>query len=159
MSRLETQTPLKLQRESTDLAVLIGDVVRGFGGAAQAGGIALAAAHGEDLPLVEIDPVRIREVLANLVSNALRHTPRGGRITIAAEASPEGVTVRVQASGSGISAEDLPKVFDRFAKGVDSSGSGLGLAIARKLVEAHGGDIQVDSQRGQGTTFTFSLPA
>jgi signal transduction histidine kinase len=106
-----------------------------------------------------IDPVRIREVLMNLVSNALRYTSRDGRVTIAIASLPAGVEVRVIDTGSGIPAEDVPRIFDRFYKGTDSSGSGLGLTIARRFVEAHGGTIRAESQPGAGTTITFVLPA
>jgi two-component system OmpR family sensor kinase/two-component system sensor histidine kinase BaeS len=149
---------LKLQRESTDPGVLLQDVVRSFAARAEANGIELTAATPADLPLVDIDPVRIREVIANLLANALRHTPRGGRVTVSAELAANRLRVAVQDTGSGIASEQLPKIFDRFAKGVDSTGSGLGLAIARNLVMAHGGEINAESVVAQGTTITFTLP-
>jgi signal transduction histidine kinase len=149
---------LKLQREVTDLGVLINDVVRAFAAAAQTAAVDLRVAIPGELPLVDIDAVRIREVLANIVANALRHTPRGGRVSIGAEVLPAGITVRVEDTGSGIHPDQVAKVFDRFAKGVDSSGSGLGLAIARNLVVAHGGEIRAESRLGEGTTMTFTLP-
>jgi signal transduction histidine kinase len=149
---------LKLQRESTDLGVLLQDVVSAFAGQAQTQGIELSASSASDVPLMDIDPVRIREVIANLLSNALRHTRPAGRVTVAAELSRERVRITVRDTGAGIHADDLPKIFDRFAKGVDSSGSGLGLAIARDLVVAHGGEIAAESQLGSGTTIVFTLP-
>jgi two-component system OmpR family sensor kinase/two-component system sensor histidine kinase BaeS len=149
---------LKLQRESTDLAVLLEDAVRAFVAQADARGIALTASSPADLPLMEIDPVRVREVLANLIANALRHTPRGGRVTVSAEPAGTRMRVTVRDTGAGISPEDLPKIFDRFTKGVDSAGSGLGLAIARNLVVAHGGEITAESQLEKGTTIAFTLP-
>jgi signal transduction histidine kinase len=149
---------LKLQREATDLAVLVQDVVRGFATLAEAQGVAVSAGAGAELPLIDIDPVRIREVLANLIGNALRHTPRGGRVDVSAIPVEKRIRVRVQDTGAGIHPDDLPRVFDRFAKGVDSSGSGLGLAIARNLVVAHGGDITAESRLGEGTAVTFTLP-
>jgi signal transduction histidine kinase len=97
-------------------------------------------------------------VLINLVSNALRYTPRGGRVTIQLEPRPAGLEVRVADTGAGIPAKDLPQIFDRFYKGADSGGSGLGLTIARRFVEAHGGTIRAESQPGAGTTITFVLP-
>ena len=101
--------------------------------------------------------------MSNLVINALRHTPAGGTITVAAEATPEGVRLQVQDTGEGIPPEDLPYVFDRFWRGdparshFKGAGAGLGLAIARQLVQAHGGQIQVDSAAGVGTTFLIDL--
>jgi signal transduction histidine kinase len=111
-----------------------------------------------DLPLIDIDPVRIREVVANLMTNALRHTPAGGRVTVSAAIAGNRVRVEVRDTGSGIPPDQLPKIFDRFAKGVNSTGSGLGLAIARNLVVAHGGEIKAESQLGQGTAIAFTLP-
>jgi signal transduction histidine kinase len=111
-----------------------------------------------ELPLMEIDPVRIREVLLNLLSNAVRHTPAGGAVSIAAAAEGRRLVIRVTDSGSGIPADELPRIFTRFQKGRDSPGSGLGLAIAQKLVQAHGGEIRVESTVGKGTTATVWLP-
>ena len=116
----------------------------------------------DDLPLVEVDPVRIREVIGNLVANALRHTPSGGRIAIEASraAGPPGgwIEVAVRDTGSGIDPGLLPHVFDRFARGAGSSGSGLGLSIARGLVALHGGTIAASSPSGGGTTIMIRLP-
>ncbi|MEA2610917.1 MAG: two-component system, OmpR family, sensor histidine kinase BaeS [Chloroflexota bacterium] len=112
-----------------------------------------------DLPILEVDPVRIREILANLVANALRHTPPGGRVTVAGGLDGDGwVRLEVRDTGRGIEATLLPHVFDRFVKGDDSRGSGLGLAIARQLVVAHGGEIVAQSVPGQGTTIRVRLP-
>jgi len=149
---------LTLRREATDLTVLAADVARAFEAAAKAGGIALTVAPAEDIPLVDVDPVRIREVLGNLVSNALRYTPAGGQVSIAIVRQPATVAITVDDTGTGISAEDLPRIFDRFAKGVDSRGAGLGLAIARRLVEAHGGGIAASAREAGGTRVSFTLP-
>jgi two-component system sensor histidine kinase BaeS len=151
---------LALHRESTDLAILATDVTASFGPAAEAAGVTLGLDIADDLPLLEIDPIRVREVLANLVANALHHTPRGGSIRMEASAA-EGrdVVVSVRDTGAGIDPALLPHLFDRFAKGPDSRGSGLGLAIARGIVEAHGGSIEVASETGRGTVFTLRLPA
>jgi signal transduction histidine kinase len=111
-----------------------------------------------DLPLIDVDPLRIREVLTNLISNALRHTPEGGRVSVVAAAKPNQIVVTVSDTGSGIPAADLPKIFERFYKGHGSRGSGLGLTIARNLVVAHGGEIDADSLEGKGTDLTFRLP-
>jgi signal transduction histidine kinase len=150
---------LPLHREPTDLAILVTDAVGGFRAAADAGGIGLSVEVADDVPLLDVDPVRIREVVSNLVANALRHTPRGGSISINASGAGAGsnVTVTVTDTGTGIDPTLLPHVFDRFTKAADSRGSGLGLAIARGLVEAHGGAITVESSAA-GTTFRFTLP-
>jgi signal transduction histidine kinase len=154
---------LALHVEPTDPDVLVGDVVRSFEPAAATAGVTLTAAIDGDLPIVEVDPVRIREVLANLVANALRHTPAGGRITVAG-AVEDGRRLRLEVrdTGSGIEPSLLPHVFDRFAKGDDSVGSGLGLAIARGLVVAHRGEIVAVSPIGEppdgGTSIVVRLP-
>jgi signal transduction histidine kinase len=149
---------LRLRRERTDLAALLRDVAAAFGGQAAAAGAALAVDTTGDLDAVEIDPARIREVMANLLTNALRHTPRGGRVEIVARGAPAVVSVSVIDDGSGIAPEVLPHVFDRFYRAGDSPGSGLGLPIARSLVAAHGGEISATSEAGGGTTMTFTLP-
>jgi signal transduction histidine kinase len=98
-------------------------------------------------------------VLANLVSNALRHTPAGGAVIVAADLDEGGVAFRVTDTGEGIAAGELAHVFDRFARSPESRGSGLGLAIAKSLVQAHGGTISAESEPGRGTTIRFVLPA
>lgn len=99
-------------------------------------------------------------MLANLLSNALRHTPPGGSVVISAAPTPDGnaVAFAITDAGSGISAELLPHVFDRFVKAAGSGGAGLGLAIAKSLVEAHQGTISADSRSGAGTMIRFFLP-
>jgi len=151
---------LALHREPTALDLVIAEVVRSFAVAAAAAEVTLADDTTEDLPIADVDPVRIREVLSNLVANALRHTPLGGRVTVVGTAAPDTgtVTIRVSDTGPGIAPDLLPQVFDRFVKGEDSRGSGLGLAIARGLVEAHGGRIAVTSAPGTGATFAVELP-
>jgi signal transduction histidine kinase len=145
---------LALQKESTDLAVLINDTAGSFAGEAAERHVQLEVNAPASLPLVDLDPVRLREVLTNLVSNALRHTPSSGRVSVTASAQASTVAIAVSDTGSGISADDLPRIFDRFYKGHGSRGSGLGLTIARNLVAAHGGEIHADSVEGKGTTIT-----
>jgi two-component system sensor histidine kinase BaeS len=105
------------------------------------------------------------QIITNLVANALRHTSKGGEITLRVEPTQNGVRILVRDTGEGISSEDLPYIFDRFWKGdpsrsrAEGPGSGLGLAISRKLVESHGGYIEVESELGVGTTFMIKLPA
>jgi signal transduction histidine kinase len=126
-------------------------------------GVRLEVQIAPGLPLVHADRERLAQVLANLVSNALRYTPDGGAITLSAEAAGDHVLLRVADTGPGIKSEHLPHVFQRFYR-ADASRpangeSGLGLAIAKSLVEAQGGTIQVESTVGQGATFTVALPA
>ena len=149
---------LRLQREATDLGVLIGEVARTFQPSAMARRIALDHHHIGDLPLVEVDPLRIREVLVNLVANALRYTPDGGTVTIGARVDGLRLRLTVEDTGRGIAADELPHVFDRFAKGIDSHGSGLGLTIARNLVVAHGGEIVARNRADGGAAFEVALP-
>lgn len=117
-----------------------------------------------DLPLIEVDPDRISQVLDNLLSNALRHTPDGGKIRLFARNKEDGVELGVVDSGPGIDAEALQHVFERFyradsSRGRDLGGSGLGLAIARSIVESHGGRIRAESEPGVGAAFIVWLPA
>jgi signal transduction histidine kinase len=142
---------LDLAKEDVDPAELIRE-------AAGALDREVAVAIEAELPRVALDPVRIREVLLNLLSNAARHTPEGRAIAIRAEAADRRLVVRVIDEGGGIPAEELPRVFDRFHKGALSRGTGLGLAIARDLVRAHGGEIAIESAPGRGTMVTVSLP-
>ena len=142
---------LDLRKERVDLAELIRDAASSFEAP-------IVVDAPEELPLIEVDPMRIREVLLNLLSNAMRHTPAGGTISIHAEAQPRQILIRVTDTGSGIPADELPRIFDRFHKGRESHGSGLGLAIARDLVTAHGGTIRAESEVGRGTRVTVTLP-
>lgn len=129
---------------------------------AQEAGIELAVETADPLPLIDVDPERIAQVLGNLVSNALRYTPRGGRVTLAAEPNGRGVLLSVADTGRGIPPENLPFIFDRFYRGdkarQQDGSSGLGLAIARSIVVAHAGEITVHSTVGEGTTFFIMLP-
>jgi two-component system sensor histidine kinase BaeS len=117
-----------------------------------------------DDPEVNVDPVRLRQIVGNLVSNAIRHTPTPGAVTVRLEMRPGRMVIVVSDTGAGIAPDDLPKVFDRFWR-ADSSrtratgGSGLGLSIARQLARAHGGDLTATSEPGHGATFTVIMPA
>jgi two-component system OmpR family sensor kinase/two-component system sensor histidine kinase BaeS len=149
---------LGLQKEPTDLGVLFGDAVRSLASEAAGRGVTVQVDDSTDLPLVEVDPLRIREVVTNLIANAIRHSRGGAAVSIAAERRQDRIVVRVRDTGPGIPADELPRIFDRFHKGERSHGSGLGLPIARNLVAAHGGEIAVESEVGRGTTVTFTLP-
>jgi signal transduction histidine kinase len=153
---------LHLHREPTDLSVLAGETAASFRAQAEAAGVELNVAVAEDVPLLEIDPMRIREVLANLIANALHYTPTGGQVQVTGQLDPDHrrVTVAVSDTGTGIAPENLPYIFDRFYKSGNSRGTGLGLAIAKNLVIAHGGNIsaQSDGLPDHGTTIRFTLP-
>jgi two-component system, OmpR family, sensor histidine kinase BaeS len=151
---------LPLHPEPTDIALLLRDVSASFLPQADAGGVTISVTAPDDLPNVEVDPARTREVLANLLSNALRHTPSGGQVELSAERTPPGesLTVRVADTGTGMPADALERIFDRFYRSPDSPGSGLGLPIAQQLVQAQGGSISAESKPGAGSTITFTLP-
>jgi two-component system, OmpR family, sensor histidine kinase BaeS len=149
---------LALHKEPTDVGVLVQEVVKTFEAESAARHVTVESQTAKDPPLVDVDPLRVREVLTNLVSNALHHTPTGGAISIAIITTAKTLAVTVSDSGSGIAADDLPKIFDRFYKGRGSSGSGLGLTISKNLVEAHGGEIRAESTPGRGTSITFTVP-
>ena len=149
---------LTLHREPTDPDVLVDEVVRSFEAAAGTAGVTVTAEVPDDLPILDVDPVRLREVLANLVANAIRHTPAGGSVVIRGSVTGDRLVLRVADTGPGIDPAVLPHVFDRFVKGAGSGGSGLGLAIARYLVAAHGGTLEVEATGSAGTTFRASLP-
>ena len=161
---------LQLERKSTSLAQLLPLAVDRFRPQCQQKGLTLNVKVSSDLPQISIDGDRITQVVNNLIGNALRYTPSGGTVTIDAITTPDGVVVSVTDDGSGIPAEDLPWIFDRFYR-VDKSrtrtsgGSGLGLAIVKQLVEAHGGVVNAsspvfnDSNKGSyGTRIHFTLP-
>jgi signal transduction histidine kinase len=149
---------LRLETEATDLGELVRDTLRIFEDEARARGVDLGPEEPLADAVLNVDPVRIREVLSNIVSNALRHTPSGGRVRAGLTQSDDRVAVTVADTGNGMSDEDRARMFDRFYKGAASRGSGLGLAIARSLVAAHGGEISAASKAGAGTTVTFTLP-
>ncbi len=158
------QLPLDLQ--PLGVPQLLADVCDAFACQADEAGISLAMDTVEPLSPLLADPQRLGQVLGNLVANALRHTPPGGKVSLGAALVREGdwLQLWVADTGEGIAPEDLPRVFDRFWRGDPArshergAGSGLGLAIARSLVEAHGGRIEVESQVGQGTRFSLTLP-
>ncbi len=149
---------LALHPEPVDLPDLISDVLDAHRRSAAAAGVTVTARISAEIGEVVVDPVRIREVLANLVINAVRAMPDGGILIVSADRHGQSIHIAVTDTGVGIDPADLGHVFDRFRKGSTSSGSGLGLTISRDLVEAHGGSISIDSTLGRGTTVTVSLP-
>jgi signal transduction histidine kinase len=153
---------LALERQPMALAEAIEKTIAALG-PPLCGGPALSTNVPADLPPVMADAERVGQILRNLLTNARHHTPPEGTITIQARALPAAVEVDVADTGSGIAAEHLPYVFERFyradpARARATGGAGLGLAIVRQLVEAHGGQVRVESVVGRGTTFTFTLP-
>ena len=150
---------LALHREPTDLGALARDVAASFEPQAQTVGVSVETSAAPGLPEADVDPVRVREILTNLISNALRYSPRGGRVGVDVAADGAGaVAVAVSDVGPGITPEMLGRIFDRFYKSPESRGAGLGLAIAKNLTEAHGGTIAATSEVGRGTTIRFTLP-
>ena len=156
---------LKLSQSATSVGSLISAEVSSIETRTKEKQIVVSSEIPSTLPRVFVDSDRIRQVLHNLIDNALRYTPTGGRINIEAHSGSSGwVTVRVSDSGSGISPEDLPHIFNHFYKADKSrqrgyGGSGIGLAIVKQLVETHGGKVWVESEVGKGSAFSFSLPA
>jgi len=156
---------LRLEIENVVPSELVTRAVQAAGTTAQDKGVTVTSECESDLPECRADPARIGQVLGNLLSNAIRHTPAGGSIQVTAGRADGAAEVlfAVADSGEGIDAEDLPHVFDRFfradrSRARRSGGSGLGLAISRQLVEQHGGRIWAESTPGAGATFFFTLP-
>jgi PAS domain S-box-containing protein len=159
IARIDSRT-LSIEPAAAEVDALLRETVAAHEAAAGEKGVSLVTHVEPDLPEVLIDEQRIQQVLANLVTNALRFTPEGGRITLRAERHDARTAVfTVTDTGHGISTEHLPRLFDRFWKsGLDRSSTGLGLSIARGIVESHGGTIRVDSQPGLGSSFSFTVP-
>ncbi|MEO8245584.1 MAG: HAMP domain-containing sensor histidine kinase [Chloroflexota bacterium] len=150
---------LTLHREPTDLVALAQDVIAAFAAQAARAGVIVTATATDDVADLDVDPLRIRQVLANLVTNALRATDTGGRVTVAVAREPGGALVTVTDSGSGMAPDLAERAFERFSRAAGSTGSGLGLAIVRELVEAHGGTVSLRSAPGEGTVVRVMLPA
>lgn len=155
---------LPLERRPVDVASLATTIAEAFRPRATEKGVTIEVDRATDLPRASLDPQRMSQVLSNLLENALRYTPHGGRIAVGARReNSQRVVLSVSDSGNGISAEDLPFIFERFYRADKSraraeGGSGLGLAIAKSIVEAHDGSIRARSEAGSGTTFEISLP-
>jgi two-component system phosphate regulon sensor histidine kinase PhoR len=148
--------------EPVDVAALAREAWAPLAERAAAGGVELGVDTGR-APAVRADPDALRQIFTNLFDNALRHTPRGGRVTIAAEPVPEGVRIAVSDTGAGIAPEHLPRIFERFyradpGRSRAEGGTGLGLAIVKHLVEAHGGRVEARSVLGRGTSIVMVFP-
>jgi two-component system sensor histidine kinase BaeS len=154
---------LKLNRRREDIARLVRQAATAARDQAEAKGITLSVVLPAKLPAVNIDANRIRQVLGNLLDNAIAHTAKGGLIELTAQRRRGWVELSVSDNGEGIPAKELPSIFERLYR-VDKSraratgGSGLGLTIAKRLVEAHGGEIKAQSQPGKGSRFSFTVP-
>jgi two-component system sensor histidine kinase GlrK len=150
--------------EPSSLASVIQRAVTEIGPLAEAKRIKIEAKVAKQIPMVKMDPDRILQALRNLVGNAVKFTPEGGRVTLSAEQKNGSVEVSVTDTGPGISAEDLPMIFDKYRQGNSSAsymlrGTGLGLAIVKHIITSHGGNVWVESEAGQGSSFIFVLPA
>jgi two-component system phosphate regulon sensor histidine kinase PhoR len=160
LSRIESGRS-DLKPEMVNLNSLVEEVIGRFKPQAERKSVALSSELFVDLPLVWADRDRIYQVIANLVHNAIKFTSANGRVIISTESSEGSVLVKVSDTGIGISKEDLPRIFERFYKADKAragEGAGLGLAIAKHVVQAHGGNIWVESEEGKGSTFFFDLP-
>ncbi|CAG0971003.1 two-component system, OmpR family, sensor histidine kinase BaeS [Anaerolineales bacterium] len=162
MAQLDTGG-MPLDRAESSLSDLISDTLESFSELAQRQGVNLTGSVAPEVDPVTMDTQRIGRVLNNLIGNALRHTPAEGRVEVHARRTDSGVEVSVSDTGEGIRAEDLPHVFDSFYRGDKSrsrstGGAGLGLAISKGIVQAHGGEITVQSKMGEGSKFIFTLP-
>ena len=160
LSRIESGR-VNLELKATDVNLLLKEAVMRFSPQAERQKLTLITALDNTLPLVQADSQRLMQVINNILHNAIKFTPAGGRISISSRREKDRVIVSVADTGIGISESDLPHIFERFYK-VDrsraSQGTGLGLAIAKHIILAHKGQIWAESQRGQGAVFNFSLP-
>jgi two-component system sensor histidine kinase HydH len=154
---LSLARPLVLKPEPIVVATLLDEVLGLVDGEARGGGIAIKRAMPADLPVLHADRDRLKQVLLNLVLNALQAMPSGGTLELGVEAAGGALSVTVGDTGSGIAPELLPKVFEPYVT-TKTKGLGLGLAIARRIIEAHGGTIEAESEPGRRTRFRFTLP-
>jgi two-component system phosphate regulon sensor histidine kinase PhoR len=160
LSRIETGKA-ELKKEPVDLNQLAEEVIAQLSPQAGRQELTVEKELAADLPPVPADRARVRQLMVNLLHNAIKFTPAGGRITVSSRLDGDAVIMAIADSGAGIAREDLPHVFERFYKGDKAraeEGTGMGLAIAKHIVEAHGGRIRAESEEGKGSTFSFSLP-
>lgn len=160
LSRIESGE-LSLNMRISDLHILLNRVLERLGTQADRAKLDLRLDIKGDLPKITIDEDKIEQALVNLVHNAIKFTPSNGKIEVSAEIKSSDVWISVKDTGIGILTEEVDRIFERFCK-VDKArsggGTGLGLAITKHIVQAHGGNIWVESEQGKGSTFTFSLP-
>ena len=148
---------LVLNREPVDPTALVHDVLASFKAQSEAAEVNLAGDLDYGIPMVDVDPARMRSAIANVISNAIRHTPPGESVRVGVQSANDHVVISVTDTGEGIPAKLLPKVFERFVKAPSSTGSGLGLAIVHDIVTAHGGKIEIESTQGIGTAVRITL--
>jgi len=156
-SKLETQQ-VQLQKEPFQINELLSSSIEEYQVLAQKKGIQLAIDSSKNTPVVFADISLIERVVQNLLDNALKFTPKKGKISVNVMSHPKSVEVSIIDTGCGINEEEQAKIFNRYEKTKNSNGSGLGLAIVKKIVELHEGAISVKSEIGKGTQFIFSLP-
>jgi NtrC-family two-component system sensor histidine kinase KinB len=159
LSKIESGTT-RPQIMATPPAALLGDAACGLQSDSEAHGVHIVVNVPSDLPDVAVDRSQIERVIGNLVSNAIRATPAGGTIEVAAALRGHGVVISVSDTGLGIPQEYLPRIFEPFVQvpHAPGGGAGLGLSISRRIVEGHGGRLTVQSEPGHGSTFTFTVP-
>jgi signal transduction histidine kinase len=160
VSRLGSGRTLPIAPRCVDVTPVLREACEAQSGVAKAGGLLVECDVPDGLPAVQVDCDRVHQVVSNLVGNAMKFTPPGGRITVAARAEGDEVHVSVKDTGAGMSEADLEKIFEPYwqAQRTASLGAGLGLKIAKGIIEAHGGRIWAESALGEGTTFFFTLP-
>lgn len=160
LAQLEFEDPVP-HNEPFALAELVTDVLLKFQLQAEQGGVRLDFDAAPGLPFVHADLSMIERVLDNLIGNAMKHTPAGGRVCVALRTAEGRMWVHIDDTGCGIAPDELPHVFDRFYRGSNNArvgGAGLGLAITRRILELHGCGIEIASERGHGTQCSFDLP-
>jgi signal transduction histidine kinase len=160
ISEAETGT-MALRREPTNLTDLVRQTVEMYEDLADERGVTIESAAAPEL-VADVDRNRLRQVLANLLDNAVKYTPPGGRVEIRAGREGGTVVVQVKDTGAGIPPDELPRIWDRLYRGDKSRstrGLGLGLSLVRAIVRAHGGDVSVESAPGQGSEFVIRLPS
>lgn len=155
---------LKLNLEPLDFTALLRSMVSQYQIKAVEKKIKLVMDEQGLIPEIKADPLRIEQVVANLLTNAIRHTPEAGQILVSVRCEGKDVVTSIADTGEGINTDDLPHIFERFYRAGDSrarceGGTGLGLSIVKQMVEAHGGKVWAESRAGEGTIFSFSLPA
>jgi len=160
LSRIETGR-VELELEPVNLNLLVEEVITQLKPQAERQGLSLKNELAADLPLVQAHKERIRQVIVNLMHNAIKFNRHGGSVSAATKRFEDTVVIEISGTGTGIASDDLPRIFERFYKADRSragQGTGMGLAIAKHIVEAHGGEIRAQSEEGKGSTFSFSLP-
>jgi signal transduction histidine kinase len=159
ISEAESGT-MQLRREPVPLAEVVARAVDLYRDVADAKGVTLAAIASPDI-VVTADRTRLEQVAANLIDNAVKYTPAGGRVDVEVLREADAAVLQVRDTGPGIPADELPRIFDRLFRGDTSRterGLGLGLSLVKAIVEAHGGAVEVSSELGRGSTFSVSLP-